>query len=384
MNNPTQTIKSQIRDYGPITFAEFMETALYHPVYGYYSSINNPIGREGDFYTSPHVHKAFGSVIGNFIIKSFNFMDEEGLSIIELGAGRGILALDILNHIKTNNPKQYARTNYYLVEQSNDSRNESKKILVDHLEKVRWFSTLSEIDNKNISGVIISNELFDALPFHRLKITNGNLSESYTTLDDHGNLSDITDNPSCKELTDYFNKIDMDFAEDQEFEISLKARTLLNEIDRVLRKGFILTIDYGYLAQELFNPERMKGTFKCIHKHTINETPYINIGQQDITAHVDFSNLIRAGESLNIKKVKYTTQGQFLIDWGILDLIGNDLEENDKLKNSSAKDIQAMKSLFLPELMGDKFKVLVQEKNLSEKINNFYPQSPFKISFKVL
>ncbi|MFA9407784.1 MAG: hypothetical protein ACERKJ_02995, partial [Candidatus Dadabacteria bacterium] len=90
------------------------------------------------------------------------------------------------------------------------------------------------------------------------------------------------------------------------------------------------------------------------------------------------------GESLNINKVKYTTQGQFLIDWGILDLISGSLEENAKLKDSSAKEIQAIKNLFLPELMGDKFKVLIQEKKLGRQLNDFYPQSPFKISFKVL
>ncbi|MEE8043723.1 MAG: SAM-dependent methyltransferase, partial [Thermodesulfobacteriota bacterium] len=115
-----------------------------------------------------------------------------------------------------------------------------------------------------------------------------------------------------------------------------------------------------------------------------NETPYINIGEQDITAHVDFSNLIRVGESLKINKVQYTTQGQFLLDWGILDLISGDIKKKSSPDSSFKKDIQAIKNLFLPELMGDRFKILLQEKNLEINHKNFYPESPFKISFNVL
>ena len=383
MKNLDEIIKSMIREKGSITFAKFMELALYHPTYGYYSSDNTNIGKEGDFYTSPHVHRALGSVIGNFIIKSIDLMDRESFSIIELGAGKGILALDVLNHLETSNPKQYEQTTYYLIEQSDYSRNESKKALSSHLEKVKWFSSLSELDNESITGVVISNELFDALAFHRLNFCSGDINEIFITLKD-GDLVETIDNPSTPELKEYFSNIDIDFREEQEFEVTLRAEKIVEEIGRVLRKGFVLTIDYGYLADELFSSERMKGTYKCIHRHVINETPYINIGQQDITAHVDFSNLIRVGESLNINKVMYTTQGQFLIDWGILDLISGSLEENAKLKDSSAKEIQAIKNLFLPELMGDKFKVLIQEKKLGRQLNDFYPQSPFKISFKVL
>jgi SAM-dependent MidA family methyltransferase len=383
MKNLAEIIKSIIREKGPITFAKFMELALYHPTYGYYSSGKTNIGKEGDFYTSSNVHKSFGSVIGNFTIKSLDLIDEESLSIVELGAGKGTLALDVLNHLKNNSPKQYDRTTYYLIEQSDYSRNESKKALSSHIEKVKLFSSLAELENENIHGVVISNELMDALPFHRLRISNGKLSEIFITLENEGFL-EIIDNPSTPELEKYFSRIDVDFRGDQEFEVALRAEKIVEEIDRVLRKGFVLTIDYGYLADELFSPERLKGTYKCMHRQVINEAPYINIGQQDITAHVDFSNLIRVGESLNINKVKYTTQGQFLIDWGILDLISGSLEENAKLKDSSAKEIQAIKNLFLPELMGDKFKVLIQEKKLGRQLNDFYPQSPFKISFKVL
>ena len=126
-NHLSEIIKLRIRDNGPITFAEFMELALYHPEHGYYSSSKTTIGKEGDFYTSPHVHTAYGSIVGNFIIKSFKNIDEESLSIVELGAGKGLLALDILNHIKSDYPEYYKYLNYHVVEQSDHFKNESKK-----------------------------------------------------------------------------------------------------------------------------------------------------------------------------------------------------------------------------------------------------------------
>lgn len=383
MKNLEEIIKSKIREQGPITFAEFTELALYHPTYGYYSSERGKIGKEGDFYTSPHVHRAFGSVIGNFILKAFDLLDREDLSIVEVGASKGLLALDILNHLKRENSDYYKRTTYHVVENSQYARTESKELLREHADAVKWHSSLSEIEEKVISGVVISNELFDALPFHRLKYTNGSLNEIFVTLSDN-EIFETIDKVSNPELQDYFHGLDIDFTEDQELEVNLLADLTVKEIDRILNKGFVISIDYGFLNNELFSPARMKGTYKCIHKHEINEMPYINIGEQDITAHVDFSNLIRAGESLNLNTLKYTTQGQFLVDWGILELVDKDSEENEKLSDLSAKDIRAIKNLFLPELMGDKFKVLIQEKNMSEMINSFYPPSPFKISFKVL
>ena len=383
MNNITEIIKSQIRDLGPITFAEFMELALYHPGYGYYSSGNSRIGKEGDFYTSPYVHPAFGKVIANFIMKSFDIIDEEKLTIIELGAGKGLLALDVLTQIKSANPEQYDRSNYYIVEKSDHFRNESKKTLIDHRHKIKWLSSLDELEKEKVSGVIISNELIDALAFHRVKVVEENLVEIYVSVED-GEIIEITDKPSSADLEEYFQNTDVQFREGQEFEINLHAESLLQKIEGILRKGLILTIDYGYLAPELFSPERMKGTYKCIYRHTINETPYINIGEQDITAHVDFSNLIRIGESLKINKIQYTTQGQFLVDWGILDFISKGMGEKSGLDSSNEKERQAIKNLFLPRLMGDKFKILLQEKNLEISHKAFYPESPFKISFNVL
>ncbi len=382
MNKLAEIIKSEIRDKTQITFAQFMELALYDPGLGYYRAARANIGKEGDFYTSPHVHSAFGHVIGKFVLKSFDLLGKDSLAVIEIGAGKGFLALDILDYIKAHSESDYEGLTYYIVEKNSSYKNHSSKLLNNHSDRIKWLSALEDLNDRKTSGVVISNELFDALPFHRLKYTNGNVEEIYVTIK-NGELVETTDELSSESLDEYIKREDIDFKEGQEFEINLNSETLLGQIDTILDKGFILTIDYGYLAPELFSPDRMKGTYKCLHKHQINEKPYINIGEQDITAHVDFSNLIAVGEALGLKKVCYTTQGQFLIDWGILDIINNNIKKNKKHNVSLEKDINAIKNLFLPELMGDKFKVLIQQKMDSDVVD-FYPESPLKISFNVL
>ncbi len=372
MNKLTELIKSQIRNKGPITFAEFMDLALYYPNLGYYNNRKANIGKEGDFYTSPHVNSAFGRTLGKFILKSFEYLDADNPVIIELGAGKGYLALDILNQIKSMSDSDYERTTYYIVEKSNNSENYIKELLSKHRQKIKRISELDELLENKLHGVVVSNELFDALPFHRLKFIDGEVAEIYLGLEDDG-FVETTGLPSGKEIMNYIDGERIDFSDGQEFEINLNTAKVLREIDQALNSGIILSIDYGYLAPELFNPERIKGTYKCLYKHIINEQPYTNIGEQDITAHVDFSNLIEVGKTLGINTVHYTTQGQFLVDWGILDFVNNGNE----------KEIQAIKNLFLPELMGDKFKVLIQSK-INRDIEDFYPESPFKISFNIL
>lgn len=380
MNELTDVIKDEIRGSGKITFERFMELALYHKEYGYYASGNVSIGREGDFYTSPYVDKTFGGVISNFILKGLTLINSPTPVILEIGGGKGTLAKDILDTPALKNPSAYDSLIYKYIENSKSLINQAHTTLNDHSERVDFLDGLSELENESIQGVVISNELFDAVPFHRMVIENGVLKETYITLMDD-NLVESIDEPSTRELENYIEAYDIEFSEGQELEINLGAVKLLREMSRVLKKGLVLTIDYGYLASELYSKARTKGTYKCMKGHTINESPYIDIGQQDITAHVDFSGLRRAGKELGLSELTYTTQGQFLIDWGIVDK----LEELSQSGGEKAeKKITSVKNLFLPGSMGNKFKVLIQEKGLSDQLEGFYPESPFKISFDVV
>jgi len=375
MERLAKVIKSLIKKSGPITFAKFMELALYHPEYGYYSGGRARIGKRGDYYTSPSVHPAFGEVLGRFICCAWESVEVADFTIVEIGGGKGFLALDILDSIKRDNPALYDVLSYSILELSPRIREEGEIVLREHLPKVKWIDSLSSLEP--VTGVFISNELVDSFPFHRAKFKDGKMFEIFVALRDD-DFVEVLGEPSSPDLKGYFEGYDLGFEDEQEVEINLRAKEWLLEVGSSLSSGFVLTIDYGFLAPELYSTVRMKGTFRCFYKHTINENPYSYIGEQDITAHVDFSNLIRVGESLGLNAIKYTTQGQFMVDWGVLDI----MERYSSSDIASQKSRMAIKNLFLPELMGDRFKVLIQAKELGNKAKTLYPESPFKISFQ--
>jgi SAM-dependent MidA family methyltransferase len=380
MHELAQIIKDHISSNGPITFAEFMQLALYHEDFGYYRSERAKIGKEGDYYTSPCVHPAFGEIIGRFIHKAYKTLNPKEFTIVEIGAGKGYLALDVLDSLKRDQPEFYRHLNYLLVEISPGLIEQEKTILRGHLHKLSFLSSISEIENEEITGILISNELLDSFPFHRLKYIKNDFQEIYVGFRNN-EFTEIINSLSAIEVKGYIDRYDLEFIEGQEIEINLNAKQWLLNVSRILSKGFVVTIDYGFKATELFAPIRTKGTYMCFYKHVANENPYDHIGEQDITAHVDFSNLVLAGDEVELETVKYTTQGQFLTDWGILDIIERINIKNKADELSYQKHILAIKNLFLPQLMGGKFRVLIQAKNLKNKLDAFYPESPLRMSF---
>lgn len=373
-----EIIKSEIEKKGRLTFSEYMEKALYHPGLGYYASGEARIGKRGDYYTSPCVDPAFGEVLAGFIAKSGRLINEPSISVVEFGGGAGTLASDILDSLARDHPECYEITNYMIVEIGSLGAGTSDNALDRHGAKIKYASSPAEIGHAGAAGIILSNELIDALPFHRVRFQEGAMKEVFVTLRE-GEFEEITGEPSTPGLGEYFKGYEVSFRDGQEAEVNLNAGLWLEEAQKMLEKGLILTIDYGFLAPELFRPGRMKGTYKCMYKHAIGENPYIHIGRQDITSHVDFSNLIRAGESLGLKTVKYDTQGQFLIDWGVLDI----MTRLSGQESSSGRNA-AIKNLFLPGSMGSSFKVLLQAKNVDTAGRDFYPASPLKLSFGVM
>jgi len=381
MNALTEIIKKEIAEKGPMRFDRFMELALYHPGHGYYTSGAARIGKERDYYTSPCVHPAFGETVSRFLVKAAKALGNGVFTIVEPGAGRGLLALDILDAMKESEPGIYSRTNYIVIERSAATIREAEALLKNHLERVKFAESLDSLDAESMSGVVLSNELMDALPFRRARFEEGRFREVLVTLE-NGRLTETTDSPRSPEIEKYFRWKD-DFEEGQEVEINLESAEYLNDIARVLKRGFVLTIDYGYLAEELFSPGRMKGTYKCIHRHTLSEDPYARIGEQDITAHVDFSLLRKTGEAAGLREVRYTTQGQFLIDWGVLDILERESSAGNESRFGESKALSAIKSLFLPGSMGHSFRALLQAKGLGGELEEFYPESPLTISFGV-
>ncbi len=367
---PENKIISFIKTNGPITFEKFMEFALYDKESGYYTTDSGKFGKSGDFYTSPTVHKAFGQVISNFITRVYESIAEKEIYVAEIGAGSGYLALDILESLKENNKELYESLNYICIDSGQQNLKRSEQLLAEHKEKVFRTTNIAELGRK-INGIVLSNELFDALPFHRIIFKDNRPREIYVSFDNNvffeepGELS----NPRLEKIIEDLN---LDFSEDQQIEINLNFEGILKQICNILNKGIVLTFDYGYLQKELYRPKRHEGTYRCFHNHEISANPYINIGKQDITSSVDFSALINIGKQNGLDTIKYCTQGQFLIDWGILDIIET-VEEKQRA---------VIKNLFLPGTMGDMFKALVQQKNMKESFMENYPESVLKISYQ--
>ncbi len=363
----TSIIQKEIEKNGPIPFARFMDLALYHPEEGYYSAPGDKIGWEGDFYTSSTVHPIFGELLAKQLIQMSEILESkdgrELFTIVEVGAGLGRLCHDILKEIKGKNPSLFDRLLYVIVEQSPWLLTQQKDWLSPLFpDQLSW----SELIPTGFSGVLLSNELLDAFPIHRLVVDQNSVQEIHVDLK-KGQFTEIKLNPSTPELNTYLHRLKLSFDQALELEINLRALDWITSVGQALTKGFVITIDYGYPAPELYSSRRPKGTFLCYYKHKTNESPYEHIGEQDMTAHIDFTSIARRGETLGLKTLGFTDQGHFLMGLGIAQRM-----EGPALKmyesETDRKEFLAMKQLMNPAGMGGTFKVLIQSKDIPEGV----------------
>ncbi len=350
----SEIIKNNIRQQGPISFHDFMEMALYYPSLGYYNSDRNKIGKEGDFYTSPVLSCLFGEMIGKQMEEMWFLLDKKPFTIVEYGAGTGALASDILHYLK-NNTALYDELNYCIIEKGEKMRRLQKELLS---EKVSWHDSVKKIPA--INGCILSNELLDNFPVHKVMMKD-ELMEVFV---DYKNDFHEVLKPADEDLKKYFSELDVVLPKDYCTEINLNAIEWLEDISESLQSGFVLTIDYGFSSAELYSVKRSAGTILCYKGHEINDSPYDRIGAQDITAHVNFSALALWGEKLGLKCCGYTSQSNFLRSLGLMNYLRKLEMEN---KGSEDKDhIFQINKLLID--MGNKFKVLVQQKGLKCKM----------------
>lgn len=351
----TDIIIQKIKEEGPISFHDFMEMALYYPELGYYSSSQEKIGKKGDFYTSSSLTHVFGAMIAKQVEEMWTLLGEGPFTIVEYGAGTGLLCHDILDYLK-NNQKLFDQLSYCIIEKSAELRKSQQRHLP---EKVSWFNSVGEIGE--INGCILSNELLDNFAVHQV-VMEDTLKEVFVDYD-----KDFVEilKPASTSLIDYFKELGVELPKGYRTEINLEAIKWIEEIALPLKQGFVLTIDYGYPSYEFYRPSRNRGTLLCYNKHQINENPYQDIGQQDITAHVNFSALCHWGFKNGLVCCGLTSQGQFLLSLGFRDHLIRTAEPGKNMFEAARKASVISHTLLMD--MGTKFKVLIQKKGISNK-----------------
>ncbi|MDD2733403.1 MAG: SAM-dependent methyltransferase [Desulfuromonadaceae bacterium] len=369
MNEDSQLrdiITARIAEQGRITFADFMAVCLYEPGLGYYTSPGRKVGAEGDFYTSITVHGAFGRVIAREIAQMWRSMERPAaFTLVECGAGNGRLACDIMDFLSEREPEMYRGLRLVLVEQEPSLESAQREMLAAHVERLAWCSPDEFASGSfTFSGCLYSNELIDALPVHRVVMTSDGLKEVYVASKD-GEFVEEADEPSTPEIAAYLTRIAVELHPGQQAEVNLNAPQWLASASRALKNGFILTIDYGYPAAELYTPRRKLGTILCYYRHQIEENPYLRLGLQDITTHVDFTTLMKCGEQTGLQNNWFGEQYRFLLSAGIV-------EEIEEIERSTVSDEEklrlrlTLKKLIMPDGgMGETFKVLIQSKGVN-------------------
>jgi SAM-dependent MidA family methyltransferase len=354
---------------GRIAFAEYMDMALYHPEHGYYSSHAVKIGFGGsDFFTSPSLGSDFGELLAEQFRQMWEVLGRpEPFSLVEMGAGQGLLAMHILSYSQLHYPDFFKALKYIIVEKSPGFQQEQQQRLQNF--PVRWCN-LEDIPTDSITGCFFSNELVDALPVHQFILEAGEMREIYvTTHKDKSETSfiEVTGEVSTPLLQEYLNLIEIDlthpsYEDGYRSEINLAAGEWLGIVADRLHRGYVLTIDYGYAAHRYYHSRRSQGTLQCYYNHRHHNNPYINIGQQDITAHVDFTALERWGDRFGLEKIGFIQQGLFLMALGLGQRIAAISHQEIPLSQLLQRR-EALHQIIDPSGLGS-FGVLIQSKGL--------------------
>jgi len=353
----SRVIIEKIKKNGPVCFRDFMEMCLYYPGLGYYTAPRSRIGVDGDFYTSASLTPAFGAMIGRQLEEMWRILGEEAFTIVEYGAGNGTLCRDILSYLQDNG-EMYRRLRYHIIERNPFACAVAQQQLS---EKVYWYEQIK--DMPAIHGCILSNELIDNFPVHQV-VMQQELMEVFVDYRDGNGFVEIL-RPAGQALRDYLSALEITLQEGCRMEINLQAIDWLRETAASLQKGYVMTIDYGYQSAALHKAHRSQGTLLCYHRHAVTDRLYENIGQQDITAHVNFSALRHWGRAAGLTECGFTDQCHFLLSLGIKDYILNTFSTRKDIAKAAAEAAMLSNTLLMD--MGHTFKVLIQSKGVDDR-----------------
>lgn len=371
----TQRIKQAIEQHGWISFTEFMHRALYAPGLGYYVSGSRKLGAEGDFITAPEISPTFSECLALQCQQVLNELKAEGSSsrgltagsILEFGAGSGRMAADILLTLEQ---KQSLPEKYFILEVSPDFQERQRHTLQQkcpHLfALVAWLGELP----KNFEGVVLANEVLDAMPVHCFEVQEGKFYEKGVSISDEKfvwktkvdrelgvGAGLVPAQPPCSpDLPDGYSS-----------EICFAIKPWLEALYASIKRGVVLFVDYGFPAHEYYHPDRDQGTLMCHYRHHAHTNPFVYIGLQDITAHVDFTAVAHAADQCGFSVLGYTNQANFLMALGILSNTKSDLLNTQQHYQYA----QAIKKLLLPSEMGELFKVIALSKKIEIPLQGF-------------
>ena len=345
-------IKSEIETKGgAISFQRYMELALYAPGLGYYAAGSTKLGEEGDFITAPEISPLYSQTLANAILPA---LDLEKI-ILEVGAGRGRMAADILAYLQQQNklPKEY-----WILELSADLRERQKatieSTIPELVNRVKWLDTLPE----KFSGVVLANELLDAMPVQLFQKNEDDINEvNVTWLDDKFSfqLKSSFDERLVHRVKSIETELEREFDSGYVSEINFTAEDWIKSIAESLQQGVVVLIDYGFPRHEYYHVQRSQGTLMCHYRHRTHPDAFVYPGLQDITAHVDFTAMADAALESGLEVMGYTNQVSFLMGAGIIELAAlNDETEVQKQMELASQ----IKKLTLPHEMGELFKVI--------------------------
>jgi SAM-dependent MidA family methyltransferase len=353
-------LAERIRSHGPITFAEYMEECLYHPVHGYYTKAEQQPRR--DYFTSADASPLFGRLLARQFHEMWCLLGRpDTFYLVEAGAGTGQLAKQVLDFAAQTWPDFYQPLRFIAVERSAARRVFQSKILEAHIVRGK-FASQQELHDEIAGGCIFSNELIDAMPVHRVMRTGNELREMYVGFGKNG-LCDEMGLLSSAALSEYLSEQNIDLHEGQQAEVNLAACRWIEEAGKKLECGFVVTIDYGHEAKELYDERHMRGTLLAYERHRAGEDWFRAPGEQDLTAHVNFSALDFYGRRSGLLRAGFTSQSNFLL---ALARYGNfaDLQTEEMGEAEQTKRRLLFKTLINPEGMGETFQVLIQHKGI--------------------
>ena len=365
-----QLICNEIKQQGgAIPFDRYMQLALYAPGLGYYTAGMRKFGPQGDFVTGPEISALFSRTLARQVKQVLDLCG--GGDVLEFGAGSGRLAVDMLRELEA---LDALPERYLILELSPDLRQRQQQLIAAEIpyleERVQW---LERLPQQRLRGVVVANEVMDAMPVHRFRVSSGNreMMQEEMIACTAGKLKKEW-RPASAVLRQEVEKLRTELPSECESEISLRLRPWIAAISDALEQGAVLLVDYGYTRAEYFHPQHREGTLMCHFRQYAHGDALFYPGLQDITAHVDYTAVAEAADDAGLGVAGYTNQAGFLLACGIEQLLQSAAADQNA---AWFQQTEGLKRLVLPSEMGERFKVMALTRNINEPLMGFSMKS---------